>query len=132
MEFKKIALIALALSLVACGNDNSSSIEELEAAQAGVEILDHGDLKSLDRAPVTADMAQKICLFEMNQAFSSEKDDSVIQQACDCIVSNVGLTDFAKAIETEREAGVPFENRGIVFDLLEADQALLSNCAPFL
>jgi len=131
MNYKDVFLIVSVLCLVACGSEESPTIEELEAAQAGVELLDESESSALDSLPLTVEKAKKICALEMNQAFGVGTQDPEIQQSCGCIVRNVGLADFTKAIQAKRKEGVDIDNMHITFGFLEADQDLGPKCLPF-
>lgn len=123
MNYKNILLVVLLLSVVAC--DNSSTLEELEAAQSGVNVVDDNSLEALYRRPLTEDVAQKMCGFQLSQTFGGDPNSSEVKQFCSCIVSKVALSEIIKANEIELAKGVPPINR---HGVLEANKAITNQC----
>ena len=92
MKLRNIILTVSLLALVACSGDDSPSIEELEAAQAGVS---RGSaLENSDNDIFTLESAKKICAIKLSQVFDGDSESSLVQQGCDCIVNKVSLADM--------------------------------------
>ena len=92
MKLRSIISTASLLTLVACSGDDSPSIEELEAAQAGVS--NNSELENSDNEISSLESAKKICAIKLSQVFGGSPNSPVVQQGCDCIVSKVPLADM--------------------------------------
>lgn len=125
MNHKSMLLAISLLSLAACGSDDSPTIEELEAAQAGVELVDEKELGALDRVPLTKEVAKGICGFQLSQTIGGNPDSSEVKNVCACIVGGVPLSEIIEANEAERSEGIPPINRRGV---LEVNVTITEQC----
>jgi len=129
MNFTKIFLMIFVLNIAACGNDDTASIEEAEAKQTDVNLVDVGGFKALDEVPITKELARDICLFELGHMQTN--NNSLITKACECAANSVDLSALTETAEAKRKAGIPFESRGIVIAAVE-NEGLVSECFPFM